>query len=67
MRKLPRKITIKSARINKREAVLKLKNMHGEFARYLDQPYVNKEQSNQWLESSALKISIESPIAAIQE
>ena len=43
MRKLPRKIAIKSARINKLEAELKRKNMHGQFARYLDQPHANKE------------------------
>ena len=43
MRKLPWKIAIKSAHINKLEAELKRKNMHGQFARYLDQPYVGKE------------------------
>ena len=64
MRTLPRKITIKSARINKLEAELKRKNMHGQLARYLDQPFVDKEQSNQWLESSSLKRSTESAIAA---
>ena len=67
MRKLPRKITIKSARINKLEAELKRKNMHGQFARYLDQPHVGKERSNQWLKSSTLKRSAESTIAVIQE
>ena len=67
MRKLPKKITIKSARINKLEAELKKKNMHGQLSRYLDQPYVNKEWSNQWLKSSTLKRSTESTIAAIQE
>ena len=67
MRKLPRKITIKSARINKLEAELKRKNMHGQFAKYLDQPHVDKERSNQWLKSSTLKRSTESTIAAIQE
>ena len=67
MRKLPKKITIKSARINKLEAELKRKNMHGQFSRYLDQPYVSKEWSNQWLKSSTLKRSTESTIAAIQE
>ena len=67
MRKLPRKITIKSARINKLEAELKRKNMHGQFARHLDQPCVDKERSNQWLKSSTLKRSTESTIAAIQE
>ena len=36
--------------------------MHGQFARHLDQPYVNKEQSNQWL-----KRFTESTIAVIQE
>ena len=36
MRKLPRKIIIKSTRINKPEAELKRKNIHGQFARYLD-------------------------------
>ena len=67
MRKLLRKITIKCARINELEAELKRKNMHGQFARYLDQPYVDKERSNQWLISSTLKTSTESTIAAIQE
>ena len=67
MRKLPRKITIKSARINKLEAEIKRKNMHGQFARYLDQPHADKEQSNQWLKSSILKRSTESTIAVIQE
>ena len=67
MRKLPRKITIKSAHINKLEAELKRKNMHGQFAKYLDQSHVDKERSNQWLKSSTLKRSTESTIAAIQE
>ena len=67
MRKLPRKIAIKSAHINKLEAELKRKNMHGQFAKYLDQPHVDKERSNQWLKSSTLKRSTESTIAAIQE
>ena len=67
MRKLPRKITIKSARISKLEAELKIKNMHGQFARYLDQTYVDKERSNQWLKSSTLNRSAESTTAAIQE
>ena len=67
MKKLLRKITIKSARINKLEAELKRKNMHGQFAKYLDQPHVDKERSNQWLKSSTLKRSTESTIAAIQE
>ena len=47
MGKLLRKITIKSACINKLEAELKRKNLHGQFARYPDQPYVHKERSNQ--------------------
>ena len=67
MRKLLRKITIKSARINKLEAELKRKNRHEQFARYLDQPYIDKEQSSQWLKSSTLKRSTVSTIAAIQE
>ena len=67
MRKLPWKIAIKSAHINKLEAELKRKNMHGQFAKYLDQPHVDKERSNQWLKSSTLKRSTESTIAAIQE
>ena len=67
MRKLPWKITIKSARISKLEAELKIKNMHGQFARYLDQPYVDKERSNQWLKSSTLNRYAESTTAAIQE
>ena len=67
MKKLPRKITIKSARINKLEAELKRKNMHGQFARHLDQPCVDKERSNQWLKSSTLKRSMESTITVIQE
>ena len=67
MRKLLRKITIKCARINELEAEFKRKNMHGQFVSYLDQPYVGKERSNQWLISSTLKTSTESTIAAIQE
>ena len=67
MKKLPQKITIKSARINKLEAELKRKNMHGQFAKYLDQPHVDKERSNQWLKSSTLKRSMESTITVIQE
>ena len=67
MRKLLRKITIKCARINELEAEFKRKNMHGQFVSYLDQPYVGKERSNQWLISSILKTSTESTIAAIQE
>ena len=67
MGKLPQKITIKSVRINKLEAELKRKNIHGQFARHLDQPYVDKERSSQWLKSSTLKRSTESAIAAIQE
>ena len=41
--------------------------MHGQFARHLDQPYVDKKRSNQWLKSSTLKRSTGSTIAAIQE
>ena len=67
MRKLPQKYAIKSARINKLEAELKRKNMHGQFAKYLDRPHVHKERSNQWLKSSTLKRSTESTIAVIQE
>ena len=67
MRKLARKITIKSTRINKLEAELKRKNMHGQFVRYLNQPYVDNKRINQWLKSSTLKRSTESTIAAIQE
>ena len=67
MRKLPRKITIRSARINKLRAELKRKHMLGQFARHLDQPHFDKERSNQWLKSSTLKRSTESTIAAIQE
>ena len=67
MRKLPQKYAIKSARINKLEAELKRKNMHGQFAKYLDQPHVHKERSNQWLKSSTLKRFTESIIAVIQE
>ena len=67
MRKLPGKINIKSARINKLEVEIKRKNMHEQFARHLDQLYVDKEGSNQWLKSSTLKRSTESKIAAIQE
>ena len=67
MKKLLRKITIKSARINKLEAELKRKNRHEKFARYLDQPYIDEEQSSQWLKSSTLKRCTESTIAAIQE
>ena len=64
MKKLPLKFTIKSARINKLEAKLKRKNMHRQFAKCVDQPHVDKEQSNQWLKSSTLK---KSTIAVIQE
>ena len=67
MRKLPLIFTIKSSRINKLEAGLKRKNMHGQFTKYFEQPYVNKERSNQWLKSSTLKRSTESTVAAIQE
>ena len=41
--------------------------MHGQFARYLNQPYVDNKRINQWLKSSTLKRSTESTIAAIQE
>ena len=44
MRKLPQKFTIKSARIKKLEVELKIKNLHGQFTKYYDQPPVNKEQ-----------------------
>ena len=67
MRKLPGKINIKSARINKLEVELKRKNMHRQFARHLDQLYVDKERSNQWLKSSTLKRSAELKIAVIQK
>ena len=67
MGKLPQKFTIKSARINKLEAELKRKNTHGQFAKYLDQPHVDKERSSQWLKSSTLKRSTESTVASIQE
>ena len=67
MRKLPRKFTIKSVRINKLEVELKRKNVHGQFAKYLDQPHVDKERSNQWLKSSTLKSSTESTVASIRE
>ena len=39
----------------------------GNFAKYLDQPHVDKERSNQWLKPSTLKRSTESTIAAIQK
>ena len=67
MRKLPRKFTIKSARINKLETELKRKNMPGQFAKYYDQPHVDKERFNQWLKSFTLKRSTESTVAGIQE
>ena len=67
MGKLPWIFTIKSARINKLEAELKRKNMHGQFTKYLEQPHVDKERSNQWLKSSTLKISTESTVVAIQK
>ena len=67
MRKLPRKFTIKSACINKLEVELKRKNVHGQFAKYLDQPHVGKERSKQWLKSSTLKTSTESTVASIRE
>ena len=53
-------------RINKYKAEFKRRNMHGYFAKYLDQPHVHKEQSSQWLESSTLKRSTESTVAAMQ-
>ena len=65
MGKLSLIFTIKSSRINKLEAGLKRKNMHGQFTKYFEQPYVNKERSNQWLKSSTLKPSTESTVAAI--
>ena len=64
---MPRKFTIKSARINKLEVELKRKNIHGQFAKYLEQPDVDKERFNQWLKYSTLKRSIESTVATIQE
>ena len=67
VRKLPRKFTIKSARINKLEAELERKYMNGQFAKYLEQPYVDKEGNKQWLKSSTLKRSTKSTVAAIQE
>ena len=41
--------------------------MNGQFAKYLEQPYVDKEGNKQWLKSSALKRSTKSTVAAIQE
>ena len=41
--------------------------MHGQFVKYLDQPHVDKEGSNQWLKTSTLKSSTESATVAIQE
>ena len=67
MRKLPQKFTIKSARIKKLEVEFKIKNLHGQFTKYYDQPPVNKEQNNQWLRFSALKKATESTVAAIPE
>ena len=67
MGKLARKFTIKSASIFKVEVELKIKNMHGQFAKYLDQPHVDKEYSNQWLKSSTLKRSTESTVVTIKE
>ena len=42
MMKLPRKFT-KSTCINKLEAELKRKNIHGQFAKFLNQAHVDKE------------------------
>ena len=67
MGKLPWKFIVKSACINKLEAELIRKDMHGQFAKYLEQPHVDKNRSNQWLKSSTLKISSESTVAAIRE
>ena len=67
MVKLPRKFTLKSARLNKLQSELKRTNIHGQFTIYLEQPHVDKKQSNQWLKSSTLKRSTESKVAAIQE
>ena len=67
MVKLPRKFTLKSARLNKLQSELKRTNIHGQFTKYLEQPHVDKKQSNQWLKSSTLKRSTESKVAAIQE
>ena len=41
--------------------------MYGQFTKYLEQPHVDKERSNQWLKSSTLKRSTESTVAPIQE
>ena len=56
IRKLLLKFIIKSARINKHQVELKRKNIHGQYAKYLDQLQVDKERSNQW-----------STVAVIQE
>ena len=55
MRKLPQKIIIKSARINKLEAELKRKNMHGQFARCLDQFKLTKSDVLLLLEHGFIK------------
>ena len=57
MRKLPRKFTIKSARINKLEIEFGGKKIYAQFAKYLDQPHVNKEQSNKWPKFSTLEVA----------
>ena len=41
--------------------------MYGQFTKYLEQPHVDKERSNQWLKSSTLKRFTESTVAGIQE
>ena len=67
MRKSTRKNTIKVSRIEKLEAELKRKNLHGQFTKYLEEPHVDKQRSNQWLSSSSLKRATESTILSIQE
>ena len=55
IRKLPQKSTIRSARINKLEAELKRKNMHGQFARCLDQFKLTKSDVLFLLEHGFIK------------
>ena len=61
------KFIIISSRIDKLEAELKRRSIHTKFAKYLDQPHVDKARFKQWLKSFTLKRSKESTIAAIQE
>ena len=65
--KLQAKETIRKKRITVNREKLSEKRMHGQYARLLNQPHVNKEESTAFLRNSQLKRSTESAICAIQE